>query len=172
MKRRLNTLFCSLILAAFALPVLSSSAAAQTADHHGPALEIFGGYVGNSGYYHPKVFGARGSYRFTDMWAVEATYSKLDVADGQVWFGDVSAKAYLVDTSHFEIYALAGPGRFNSRFFGESFNDNTVHLALGAEVGLGAQAYLRPEVRTRWATDDVTWDARMTEYTLGFGWRF
>jgi opacity protein-like surface antigen len=171
MKRRFNTLFCSLILAAFALPVLSSSAAAQTADH-GPALEIFGGYLGGSGFYHPRVFGARGSYRFTDTWAVEATYSNLDVDHGQVWFGDVSAKAYLIDTSHFEIYALGGPGRFRSSFFGESFNDNTVHLALGAEIGLGAQAYLRPEVRARWATDDVTWDARLTEYTLGVGWRF
>jgi hypothetical protein len=170
MKQRVNTLFCSLILTAFALPMLSSSAFAQTEDH-GPALEVFGGYLGNSGPSHPRVFGARGSYRFTDIWAVEATYSKLDV-DGQVWFGDVSAKAYLIDTSHFEIYALGGPGRFRSSFFGESFNDNTVHLALGAEVGLGARAYLRPEIRNRWATDDLTWDARLTEYTLGFGWKF
>jgi hypothetical protein len=170
MKRRLNTLFCSLILAAFALPVLSSSAAAQTADH-GPALDVFGGYYGNSGDGHPRLFGARGSYRFSDTWAVEAAYSKVDV-DGQLWFWDVSAKAYLIDTSHFEIYALGGPGIFRAKSFGETFNQDTVHLGLGAEIGLGARAYLRPEIRGHWATDELTWDARLTEYTLGFGWRF
>jgi opacity protein-like surface antigen len=170
MKRRLNTLLHTLTLAALALPLLSSSAFAQTADH-GPAFDIFGGYFGDSGSDHPKVFGARGSYRFSEVWALEATYSKADV-DGQVWFGDVSAKAYLVDTSHFEIYALGGPGIFRAKAFGDTFNQNTVHLGLGAEIGLGARAYLRPEVRGRWATDEITWDARLTEYTLGFGWRF
>jgi len=171
MKQRFNTLFCSLILAACALPLLSSPAAAQIADHHGPALDIFGGYFGDSGSSHPRTFGLRGSYRFTDTWAVEGAFAKVDVG-GQVWFGDLSAKAYLVDTSHFEIYALGGPGRFRSRFFGDTFNQNTVHLGLGAEIGLSSRAYLRPEVRGRWATDEITWDARLTEYTLGFGWRF
>jgi len=170
MKRRFNTLFCSLILAACALPMLSSSAAAQTKDH-GPALDIFGGYLGDSGSSHPRTFGIRGSYRFTDNWAVEGAFAKVDVG-GQFWFGDVSAKAYLVDTSRFEIYALGGPGRFRAKAFGDTFNQNTVHLGLGAEIGLGTRAYLRPEVRGRWATDEITWDARLTEYTLGFGWRF
>jgi hypothetical protein len=170
MKRRLNTLLRTLTLAALALPLLSSSAAAQTADH-GPALDVFAGYFSNSGPGTTRAFGARGSYRFSDVWAVEATYSKADV-EGQVWFGDASVKAYLVDTSHFEIYALGGPGVFRSRFSGDSFNQNTVHLGLGAEVGLGSRAYLRPEVRGRWATDEITWNARLLEYTLGFGWRF
>ena len=170
MNRTLNALCRILILTALALPMLSSSAFAQTADH-GPAFDIFGGYLGDSGSSHPRTFGIRGSYRFTDVWAVEGAFAKVDVG-GQVWFGDVSAKAYLVDTSRFEIYALGGPGRFRSRFFGDTFNQNTVHLGLGAEIGLGARAYLRPEVRGRWATDEITWDARLTEYTLGFGWRF
>ena len=170
MKLRLSTLLHTLTLAACALPMLSSSAAAQTEDH-GPAFDVFAGYYDTSGSGNPKAFGLRGSYRFSDVWAVEAAYSKVDV-DGQLWFGDVSAKAYLVDTSHFEIYALGGPGRFTAKAFGETFNQNTVHLGLGAEIGLGARAYLRPEVRGRWATDEITWDARLTEYTLGFGWRF
>lgn len=170
MKRRLNTLFCSLILAAFALPVLSSSAVAETTDH-GPALDVFAGYFDNFGFGNPKAFGLRGSYRFSSVWAVEATYSKADV-EGQVWFGDASVKAYLVDTSRFSFYALGGPGIFRSRFSGESFNDNTVHLGLGAEVELGARAYLRPEVRGRWSTDEINWNARLVEYTLGVGWRF
>src|SRR5215218_6646560 len=106
MKQRLNTLLRTLILTALALPMLSSSAAAQTEDH-GPAFEIFGGSIGDSGSGHPRVFGARGSYRFNDVWAVEGAFAKEDVG-GQVWFGDVSAKAYLVDTSRFEIYALGG----------------------------------------------------------------
>jgi opacity protein-like surface antigen len=170
MKQRFKTLLRSLILAACALLMLSSSAAAQTEDP-GPAFDIFGGYLGNSGSGHPRTFGIRGSYRFTDVWAVEGAFAKVDVG-GQVWFGDVSAKAYLVDTSRFEIYALGGPGRFRSRFFGDTFNQNTVHLGLGAEIGLGARAYLRPEIRERWATNEITWDARLTEYTLGIGWRF
>lgn len=170
MKPRFKTLLCSLILAACALSILSSSAAAQTEDH-GPAFDIFGGYLGSSGSGHPRTFGIRGSYRFTDVWAVEAAFAKVDIG-GQVWFGDVSAKAYLVDTSRFEVYALGGPGRFRSRFFADTFNQNTVHLGLGAEIGLGARAYLRPEIRERWATDEITWDARLTEYTLGVGWKF
>jgi opacity protein-like surface antigen len=170
MKRRFNTLFCTLILAACALPALSSSAAAQTADH-GPAFELFGGYLGDSGSDHPRIFGARGSYRFSDVWALEATYSKADVG-GQVWFGDVSAKAYFLRANRFSFYALGGPGIFRAKAFGETFNQNTVHLGLGTEIDLGARAYLRPEVRGRWATDEITWDARLTEYSLGFGWRF
>lgn len=170
MKRSLNALCRILILTACALPLLASSAAAQTEDH-GPAFEIFGGYLENLGSSQPRIFGIRGSYRFTDVWAVEGAFAKVDVG-GQVWFGDVSAKAYLVDTRRFEIYALGGPGRFRSRLLGDTFNQNTVHLGLGAEIGLGARAYLRPEIRTRWATDDITWDDRLSEISLGFGWRF
>ncbi len=170
MNRTLKALCRILILTAFALPVLSSSAAAQPADR-GPALEVFAGFFGDSDPGYPRTFGLRGSYRFTDIWAVEAAYSKLDLG-GELWFGDVSAKAYFFRADRFRFYALGGPGLYSVRFFGESFNQNTVHLGLGTEIDLGARAYLRPEVRGRWATDEVNWDARLTEYTLGFGWRF
>jgi hypothetical protein len=170
MKRRLDTLLRTLILAACALPVLASSAAAQSAER-GPALEVFGGYFGDSGGGHPRTFGVRGSYRFSETWAVEAAFSKVDIG-GQVWFGDLSAKAYLVDTSRFEIYALGGPGLYRVKFFDETFNEDTVHVGLGAQIGLGVHAYLRPEIRERWLTDDLKWDSRLAEYSLGFGWRF
>jgi opacity protein-like surface antigen len=172
MKRRFNTLFCSLILAAFALPVLSSSAAAQT-EGRGPAFDLFGGYLRSTGSIdgHSKDFGLRGSYRFSGTWAVEGAFAKVDEG-GDLWFGDLSAKAYLVDTSRFEIYALGGPGVFRAKLGGEASDQATVHFGIGAEIGLGARAYLRPEIRGRWATDELNWDAGIAEYSLGIGWRF
>lgn len=170
MKQRVNTLLRTLILTAFALPVLASTAAAEPADR-GPALEVFAGVFGDSDPGYPRTFGLRGSYRFNGVWAVEAAYSRLDVG-GDFWFGDVSAKAYFFRADRFRFYGLGGAGLYSVSFFGESFNQNTVHLGLGTEVDLGARTYLRPEVRGRWATDEVNWDARLTEYSLGFGWRF
>ena len=170
MKRRLNTLLHTLTLAAFALPMLSSSAAAQTADH-GPALDIFGGYYGNSGSSHPRAFGVarlvpvlrhlgRGSR------VLEGGRGRAGLVRGRLRQGLPHRYQPLRDLR------AGRAGIFRARSFGETFNQNTVHLGLGAEIGLGARAYLRPEVRGRWATDEITWDARLTEYTLGFGWRF
>jgi hypothetical protein len=170
MNRRLNTLFCTLILAACALPVLSSPAAAQPAER-GPAFDIFGGYLGSSDSGHPRTFGVRGSYRFTVVWAVEAAVSKVDIG-GEVGFGDVSAKAYFLRANRFSFYALGGAGLFRSRFFGDTFEEDTVHLGLGTEIALGARTYLRPEIRSRWEINDIQWNARLTEYSLGFGWKF
>jgi opacity protein-like surface antigen len=172
MKRTLDALCRILILTACALPVLSSSAAAQTEDR-GPAFDLFGGYLRSTGSVdgHSKDFGLRGSYRFSDTWAVEGALAKVDES-GQLWFGDLSAKAYLVDTSRFEIYALGGPGVFRAKFDGEASNQAAVHFGIGAEIGLGARAYLRPEIRGRWATDELNWDAGIAEYSLGIGWKF
>jgi opacity protein-like surface antigen len=170
MNRLADTLFRSLTLAAFALPVLSASAAAQPAER-GPAFDIFGGYLGSSDSGHPRTFGVRGSYRFTDVWAVEAAVSKVDIG-GEVGFGDVSAKAYFFRADRFRIYALAGAGLFRSRFFGDTFEEDTIHLGLGTEIALGARTYLRPEIRSRWEINDIQWNARLTEYSLGFGWKF
>ena len=72
--------------------------------------------------------------------------------DGQLWFGDVSAKAYLVETRPLRDLRPGRAGHLQGKSFGETFNDDTVHLGLGAEIGLCARVYLRPEVRGRWAT--------------------
>ena len=171
MKRSLNALCRILIPAVCSLPMLASSAAAQPVDR-GPALEVFAGYFDTAGGDdNPRALGLRGSYKFTGVWAVEAAYTKVDV-DGEVWFADASAKAYFFRSDRFRFYALGGPGIFRSRSFGETFNQDTVHLAFGSEIDLGARAYLRPEIRSHWATDDISWDGRLSEISLGFGWRF
>jgi hypothetical protein len=170
MNRRLSTLFRILILATCALPAFSLSAAAQTVER-GPALDVFGGYLGSSDSGHPRTFGVRGSYRFTDVWAIEAAFSKVDIG-GQVGFGDFSAKAYFLRADRFKVYALGGAGLLRSRFFGETLEENTVHLGLGTEIGLGARTYLRPEIRSRWDINHINWNERITEYSLGLGWKF
>lgn len=98
---------------------------------------------------------------------MEGALSRLSDAD--VWFGDVSAKAYLVHSQPFEIYALAGPGLV--RLSGME-DKATVHFGIGAEIGVGRRGYLRPEVRGRWLADELRSDDGIVDYSLGFGWRF
>ena len=47
-----------------------------------------------------------------------------------------------------------------------------MHAGLGAEIGLTDRLYLRPEVRSRWSTDDLKFNDGLVSYSLGIGWRF
>ncbi|HKI04716.1 MAG TPA: porin family protein [Thermoanaerobaculia bacterium] len=171
MTRRIHRLSMTFAAALFSL-VAASSALAQS-EERGATLELFGSRIQQieGPKFHNESYGLRGGFRFSETWALEASVSRLD-EDVDVWFGDLSAKAYVVDTSHFDLYALGGPGvnRISDGDFDE--DETTVHFGIGAEIHLGQQAYLRPEVRGRWLTDDLEFDRGLADYSLGIGWRF
>lgn len=100
---------------------------------------------------------------------MEAAVSNLREEGTDAYFGDLSAKAYLLHTDRFEGYLLGGVGLLRIDEFDE--DETTLHLGLGAEIELGNRAYLRPEVRARWLEEDV--DAvTFMDYSVGIGWRF
>jgi hypothetical protein len=176
MDRRLDALFRALLLAAFALPLLSSSAAAQD-EPRGTSFELFGGvsalYSRERGLLslHADSFGVRGGFHLTRIWTLEAALSRS--SDYRIlWNGDVSAKAYLFQAERFRLFALAGPGIQREDVGGHTDLSSTVHAAVGAEIALTAKAYLRPEVRAGWYSDHLFGRDYSTDYTLGFGWRF
>jgi hypothetical protein len=172
MNRRILEVCTIPALAALVFLVIAPGASAQE-ERPGASIDIFGARVDTiqSSEGHANSYGLRGGYRFNSTWALEGSAEHVDEGFTN-WFVDLSAKAYLVDTSHFEIYALAGPGLFRVSAFGESEDQATVHAGLGAEIGLGRRAYLRPEVRSRWATDDLKFNDGLVSYSLGIGWRF
>jgi hypothetical protein len=137
------------------------------------SIEVFGARVDTiqSSEGHANAYGLRGGYRFNRVWALEGSAEHMDTGFTN-WFVDLSAKAYFVHSNRFEIYGLAGPGLFRISAFGESDSQATVHAGLGAEIGLSSRAYLRPEVRSRWATDDLKFNDGLVSYSLGIGWRF
>jgi hypothetical protein len=153
---------------AFSLAV-ASSALAQS-DVRGPFLDLFGARVqstDSNDHFHTEAYGVRGGFRFTRVWALEGSLSR--VKDADAWFGDVSAKAYFLHANRFEMYAVASPGLF--RVSGESPR-LTLHAGIGAEISLGQRTYLRPEVRGRWLAKEINGDSGLVDYSLGFGWRF
>ena len=152
-----------------ALLVLATAAPVLAEGGRGATFELFGTHVRSTAdsRYHQEAFGLRGGYRFGSTWAVEGEVSQLYK---DVWFGDLSAKAYLIDTSRFEIYALAGPGLYKVR--GQGSGEATVHVGIGAEVGLTSRLYLRPEVRGRWLAEELKANDGIVQYSLGLGWRF
>jgi hypothetical protein len=169
MTRRLQQVTKTLIAAALGLA--AASAASAQSEERGPSFDLFGSYVrptDSDADFHTESYGLRGGYRFSNVWALEGSLSRLN-EDVDVWFGDLSAKAYLVHSRPIEIYALAGPGLFKVEDEGE---ETTLHLGLGAEIGLGRKAYLRPEVRGRWLADELSADEGLVDYSLGIGWRF
>ncbi|HEX3553150.1 MAG TPA: outer membrane beta-barrel protein [Thermoanaerobaculia bacterium] len=172
MNRRIHQVCTIPALAALAFLTVAPCASAQEADH-GPAIEIFGAHVDTiqSSAGHSQSYGLRGDYRFGPVWALEGSVSHLNEGFTN-WFGDLSAKAYFVDTSRFEIYGLAGPGLFRVSAFGESRDQATVHAGFGAQIYVGEHAYLRPEVRGHWATNDLVFKNGLVDYALGIGWRF
>lgn len=163
-------LACGVLAATLGL-FLPAEAHAQEADR-GFSLDLFGSYFvaysdGDS--VDDEAWGLRGSYRFTNVWALEAALSTLTDDGVDVYFGDLSAKAYLLHSDRFEGYLLGGVGLLRIDQFDE--DETTLHLGLGAEIKLGDRAYLRPEVRGRWLEEDV--DAvTFVDYSLGIGWRF
>ena len=100
---------------------------------------------------------------------MEGSLSRLNEEDVDIWFGDLSLKAYFVHSDRFEMYALAGPGLFRVESEDEQ---TTLHFGLGADIGLGERAYLRPEARGRWLEDELRFDDGIVDYSLGIGWRF
>jgi hypothetical protein len=172
MNRRILEICTIPALAALIFLGVSSSASAQD-ENPGASIDLFGARVDTveSSAGHANSYGLRGGYRFNSVWALEGSAEHVDEGFTN-WFVDLSAKAFLIDTSHFEIYGLAGPGLFRVSAFGESDNQATVHAGLGAQIGLGSRAYLRPEVRARWATDDLKFNDGLVSYSLGVGWRF
>ncbi len=167
--RRIHRLSITFATALLSFAV-ASSASAQDVER-GPSFELFGGRIeptDSDADFHSESYGLRGGYRFGNMWALEGTVARLN-EDVDVWFGDLSAKAYLIDTSRFEVYALGGPGVYKVEDASEKV---TLHLGVGAEIGLGQRAYLRPEVRGRWLADELKADEGLAEYSLGIGWRF
>jgi hypothetical protein len=168
MTRRIHRLSMTLATALLSLAV-NSAASAQDVKT-GPAFELFGARVepaDSDADFHTESYGVRGGFRFSNVWALEGALSRLS-EDAAVGFADLSAKAYVIDTDRFEIYALAGPGLY--KVPGREWV--TVHLGIGAEIGLGQRAYLRPEVRGRWLADELRADDGLLDYSLGFGWRF
>jgi hypothetical protein len=150
------------LAAALCLLVLPPSVRAQE-ETRGFSLDLFGAYLSvtsQDGRDPEKSVGLRGSYRFTNVWALEGVIVQ-STEDGDVdRLIDLAAKAYLIDTSHFEVYAVGGVGH-------SSLDGFTPNLGLGAEIPLGDHAFLRPEVRGRWNDEHVN-----SEYSLGVGWRF
>jgi Outer membrane protein beta-barrel domain len=163
-------LFCGLLAAVFGL-LLPAESHAQEADR-GFSLDLFGAYLtaesgGDTA--EEESWGLRGSYRFTNVWALEGALSTLRDDGTDVYFGDLSAKAYLLRSGRFEGYLLGGAGLL--RIDDLDDEETTLHLGLGAEIKLSDRAYLRPEVRARWLEEDV--DAvTFMEYSLGIGWQF
>ena len=101
-----------------------------------------------------RSLGLRGGYRFSRTWALEGSLSRLD-EDSQVWFGDLSAKVYFIHVSRLELYALWGLGQ-SGVSDGDGTERATLHAGLGAEIGLGEHAYLRPEdLELSEASDDL-----------------
>jgi hypothetical protein len=161
-----------ILISLAALAAVASVASAQD-DNRGGSLDLFGAYVRpiDSDSEDTEAYGVRGGYRFNNVLAVEASLSKLN-EDVDLYFGDLSLKAYVMHSDRFEVYALAGPGRFRIEEGIFEEDEDTVHAGIGAEIALGERAVLRPEVRGRWLTDEIKFDEGLVDYSLGFGWRF
>ena len=158
----------------FAVALLSLAAAspalAQDAET-GPTFELFGARIeptDSDADFHTEAYGLRGGYRFSNVWALEAAVSRLD-EDVDIWIGELSAKAYFVHANRFEMYALGGAGVYKVE---DDYEKATLHLGIGAEIGLSQRLYLRPEARGRWLADELKADEGLLDYSLGIGWRF
>ncbi|HEV8579300.1 MAG TPA: outer membrane beta-barrel protein [Thermoanaerobaculia bacterium] len=169
MVRRLQWFSRTLSFSLLTLIAASSAASAQSGET-GASFDLFGAYVrptDSDADFDTEAYGARGGYRFTNVWALEGSLSRLSDAD--IWFGDASAKAYFIHSQPFEIYAVTGAGLVR---FSDTDDETTVHFGIGAEIGIGQRGYLRPEVRGRWLADELRADDGIVDYSLGFGWRF
>lgn len=157
-------------LAAVLMIVLGSSAAHAQDESRGFSLDLFGSYLtaeADGDTADEESWGLRGSYRFTNVWALEAALATVREEGEDAYFGDVSVKAYLFRSNRFDGYLLGGAGLLKVN----DHEETTLHAGLGAEIALGERTYLRPEVRARWLEEDV--DAvTFMEYSLGIGWRF
>ena len=169
MTRRIHRLSIAFAMALLSLTA-ASAALAQDAET-GPTFELFGARIeptDSDADFHTEAYGIRGGYRFSNVWALEGTLARLD-EDVDVEFGELSAKAYFVHANRFEMYALGGAGVYKVE---DDYEKATLHLGIGAEIGLGQRLYLRPEARGRWLADELKADEGLVDYSLGIGWRF
>lgn len=119
------------------------------------------------------VLGARAGWGLARGWALEGSVSRIDEADVELYFGDLSLRWMPRPDDRVRYYLLGGPGVFRldvpENSFGDPDEELTVHLGAGVEVGLGERFVLRPDVRLRWidGVDDIH-----TEATVGLGFRF
>lgn len=115
--------------------------------------------------------GLRGSYFLTDRFALEGSLSRFDVGRNLDFFiADFSAKYYLRPQSRAPLYFVGGPGKAFEDIGDLGDGPLLLHLGFGAEVSLGRQLYLRPELRVRWVEDHF--DTSGGDLSLGFGWSF
>ena len=174
MNRRLFRLARTLMLTGFALvacwpaPPPPPSESSRRPSSSSAAI----GIVYSSGghfTFHQESIGVRGGAQFGGPFGIEASVQRSN-GNHTVYDVDLSAKYYFIQRERFGFYALAGPGdRHEDTFFGSATDRGTVHLGVGTEIGLGAKAYLRPEVLVRWPmshSNQVATD-RTTTYTLG-----
>lgn len=174
MTRRMNRFSRISTTAALAFMAAFSAASAQDGGRR-LSFDLFGAEVrlldSDADGFDTEAYGLRGGYRFNGLWAVEGSLSRLN-EDVDVYFADLSAKAYFVHSNRFEVYALAGPGIFRVSDAGEDEDLTTVHFGIGGEIDLGERAYLRPEVRSRWDADELRFEDGLVDYSLGLGLRF
>jgi hypothetical protein len=117
-----------------------------------------------------ETWGMRGSYRFTNAWALEGSLSTLRFEGVDLFFGDFSAKGYVLHSHGVDVYLLSGVGLLTVEDL--NFPEATLHAGVGAEIALGERgAYLRPEIRARWPVQDVS-AVTFLDYSVGIGWRF
>ena len=111
--------------------------------------------------------GLRGSFHVTDRFVLEGTLNRFHEID--FYFADLSAKYYLRNHGRAAVYMLAGPGIV----FGSDLveTEATLHAALGLEVPVSEHIYLRPELRGRWALEDLD-GGGIADASLAVGWRF
>lgn len=167
---RIHRLSITFATALLSFAIASPDALAQDVETSA-SFELFGARVeptDSGADFHTEAYGLRGGYRLSNAWTLEGSLSRLD-EDVDVWFGDVSAKVYAFQADRFRLYALGGPGVFKVE---EENEELTFHLGIGAEIGLGQRAYLRPEVRGRWLAEEIKADEGLVDYSLGIGWRF
>ena len=153
-----------------ALVITTASSGWAQSEERG-SFELFGAIVrpmDSDSDLETEAYGLRGGYRFNEIWALEGSVSRLN-EDVDLWFGDVSVKAHAFRFERFDLYAVAGPGLIQVE---SADPEATVHLGVGLEIGLGERSYLRPEIRGRWLTDELNFDAGLVDYSVGFGWRF
>lgn len=149
-------------------------------------------------------FGLEGAYRFSNRWRLAArltngTLTGVDPRifcillvtgpncaeyDVDVWSAELTARYVLYSRDRFELYALAGIGLYTLELHLAGSSDSndalTQHLGLGAEIDLGPRAFLRPELRRRFASEPnfavIGLDSKVdleqdVELGLAFGFR-
>lgn len=157
------------ILAVLALLALvpAAPAAAQGGSGSG-SFELYGG-IFDPDTSESTTYGLRGGYRMSDRFAVELTAGRVDELEG-FDLAELSLKTYLGSaTGNAQLFLFAGPGWANLDFGFFEIDTLTANVGVGADLYLGRNVYLRPDVRWRWFED---FDDSEVEATLALGFSF